>query len=262
GKAISSLRKLGYDVKVGELSALDNEIDLLIIASPVEPFKKEELDKIKDYLNRGGKVLLFLDLPEKVKELQGLFSITLGDYLIHDPHHDPSLGPTAPFLDDYMNERVFKGRVYRVMMPTVREIRFLHDAEFKYESIARVSSDSWKDVNGNHKLDKEDETTGLEDVTSLIEQKEGLMKAVVLSDGDFASNAYIDLYENNAFFTGLVNWLTGEGTLVDIPPPEPVFVPMYVTPEQLRLVRLIGPVGLPALFVLSGLLVFLWRRRL
>jgi len=262
GKALGLIRDIGYKVINDSVDALSDDIDLVMIVSPMKDFSKDEIETLKEYLNRDGKLLLIVDSSDMAPSVQALFSISIGDYLIHDLNHATGLGPTSPFLYRIMNKDVFGERFYKVVMPTVREIVQFPNVQYEYRLLVRVTRDSWRDVNGNGKFDDEDESTGLEDVGVLIVQKDGLMKTIVLSDGDFASNAYIELFDNRAFFTTLVNWLTGEGALIDIPPPEPIFIPMYVSPDQRRKVRFTGPIGIPLLFIFAGFIVYLWRRRL
>ncbi len=85
----SRLARVGcqvVDLNLGEGDVPD-DIELLIVAGPVDPFKPQEAARIKTYADRGGPVLLLLgnDRPSGLEEFLKAHNLEIGKGMILDP---------------------------------------------------------------------------------------------------------------------------------------------------------------------------------
>ena len=96
----------------------------------------------------------------------------------------------------------------------------------------------------------------------LIAHLEELMKVIVFGDSDFASNAYINVGGNTDLYLTVSNWLLGEGGIVQVSAPKSEFIPMFVTVEQARMLKIIITIGIPLVIIIAGTVVWYRRRAL
>jgi ABC-type uncharacterized transport system len=87
-------------------------------------------------------------------------------------------------------------------------------------------------------------------------------RMIVYSDSDFANNFFIELLGNRDLLVNSVNWLALEDALIGVRPERRVSgkEQFFISSRQNYMVFMLGVVVLPALFLASGVLVFLRRR--
>jgi len=86
-------------------------------------------------------------------------------------------------------------------------------------------------------------------------------RIIVIGDSSFMSNSYLGL-GNLDFFLNAVNWAVGVENLVSIRPKTIDYEPLYLTSDQFRLVLYSTVIIVPALVLLTGMVVYLRRRHL
>jgi hypothetical protein len=83
------LARVGYEVSELRLDEGDipDDLMLLIVAAPVDPFKPEEVGKIRAYLDRGKPILLLLgnEHPSGLEELLKSHNLEIGKGMVIDP---------------------------------------------------------------------------------------------------------------------------------------------------------------------------------
>jgi ABC-type uncharacterized transport system len=85
----SRLARVGcqaIDVNLGEGDVPD-DVELLIVAGPADPFKPQEVARIKAYADRGGPVLLLLgnDRPSGLEDFLKAHNLEIGRGMVLDP---------------------------------------------------------------------------------------------------------------------------------------------------------------------------------
>jgi ABC-type uncharacterized transport system involved in gliding motility auxiliary subunit len=86
-------------------------------------------------------------------------------------------------------------------------------------------------------------------------------RAVVVGDADFISNGYLTVAQaNGALFRNAVAWAAAQDALISLPEPEFVDRRIFLTDSQSTLIFYSSVLGLPLLFIVSGIVVW-WRRR-
>jgi ABC-type uncharacterized transport system involved in gliding motility auxiliary subunit len=87
------------------------------------------------------------------------------------------------------------------------------------------------------------------------------MRLVVIGDSDLATNAQLQNVPNATLLANTLNWLVERETLIGIPPKKPEQVRLSLTRSELSRLTWMVLVVLPGLVILTGLTVFLRRRR-
>ena len=88
-----------------------------------------------------------------------------------------------------------------------------------------------------------------------------MAELVVFGDSRFAANSYFRYGGNRDLFLNAVNWLIGDERLISIRAKDPEDQTIYVNRRQTKRMALIVQYLLPALVLMLGAWVWLWRRR-
>jgi hypothetical protein len=85
------LARVGYDVSELRLDQgeIPDDIALLIVANPIDPFRPEEVARIRAYLERGKPILLLLgnEHPSGLEELLKSHNLEIGKGMVIDPDY-------------------------------------------------------------------------------------------------------------------------------------------------------------------------------
>jgi ABC-type uncharacterized transport system involved in gliding motility auxiliary subunit len=86
-------------------------------------------------------------------------------------------------------------------------------------------------------------------------------RLLVVGDADFASNSFFPYLANADVILAAVSWLLHEERLPTLKPPVEVLPQVALTAEQVRWIFILTVILLPGAIALTGLGVWLWRRR-
>ena len=87
------------------------------------------------------------------------------------------------------------------------------------------------------------------------------MRVALIGDVDFVSNGYLQAAQANAaLFRNAVAWATAQDSLIAVPTIAPIDRKVFLTNDQSTLIFYSCVIGLPLLFVVTGIAVW-WRRR-
>jgi len=257
---------------------------VLVVSGPETDYVQSELDKITDFVKRGGRVLFMLDpggASGLAKYLRN-FGFELTDDLIIDKM---SQVYGANFLMPvvvayYKNHPITNDFDLATFFPIARSVRIKEDpAKGSYE-LALTSDKSWVTTG---KLTKEDEqfnpdkhkrgpisvvaVTAVEVVVGdkqPAEAQESIKtwgKILVAGDSDFASNKFLKTAGNRDFMLNMLNWLAEENILISIRKKEPGLTPLMLTAVQARVVFWVAVVIVPSLVLVMGVAIAARRRR-
>ena len=257
---------------------------VLVVSGPETDYVQSELDKITDFVKRGGRVLFMLDpggASGLAKYLRN-FGFELTDDLIIDKM---SQVYGANFLMPvvvayYKNHPITNDFDLATFFPIARSVRIKEDpAKGSYE-LALTSDKSWITTG---KLTKEDEqfnpdkhkrgpisvvaVTAVEVVVGdkqPAEAQESIKtwgKILVAGDSDFASNKFLKTAGNRDFMLNMLNWLAEENILISIRKKEPGLTPLMLTAVQARVVFWVAVVIVPSLVLVMGIAIAARRRR-
>jgi ABC-type uncharacterized transport system involved in gliding motility auxiliary subunit len=293
--AKSELEKLGYEVKKLSLALTENfpsDCSLLIIPGPKKSLLPAEFQALKNYINKGGRILFLVD-PETSSGLES-FLANYGFKLVNDLVVDPvsrMLGGDyfMPVVTEYPEHEITKNFRYATFFPLARsvEIGDTKPEGMTLTEIAKTSPNSWSERQLNQKevsFDKDKDkagpisiaVVGTLKITDSSSQKTGTQqetketsspstkeaRLAVFGDSDFISNRYYNLSGNGNLFLNTVNWLTEEPDLISIQPKTQSPRTIQLTPGQGRSLMFISIILLPLAVLIAGLTIWLKRRSL
>ena len=261
------LRAIGHDVSSLNLissGGVPKDTDLLVIASPQSELSSDEYSMIEEYRSKIGKLLVLIDSPQQMKAYLISLGLKTSEFPVYDPVNVAGTDPSTPLVNRYFRNPVIGDFSLTTVFPGVYEVRNnpkVNMEGLSYEFLVRSSRDAWYEMNGDGIMQKEEEYGNMV-FAIMIAHAEELMKVIVFGDSDFASNAYINVGGNTDLFLVVTNWLLGEGGLAQGSAPKSEFIPMFVTVEQARLLKIIITIGIPLVIIIAGTVVWYRRRAL
>jgi ABC-type uncharacterized transport system involved in gliding motility auxiliary subunit len=284
-------------VVLAQQGSVPADADVLIIAGPKTDFLGPEIDAVKTFLAKGGKVLVLLDPVLKPDQpqpagLQGLlkdWGIEAGNDLVLDVSGmgrligtDESVPVAAPPYPPHpITEKFTLLTAYplaRSMSPVAGGVNGR-----TAQKIVETSKSSWAETNLKGlasgqpaKLDEGDKR-GPVPLASAVSapaaaptakdaKKDGdnakpaETRLVAFGDSDFASNAALGVSGNRDLFLNTVNWLAQQENLIAIRPRDPEDRRITLTADQERRIFFLTVLIVPGLILLAGVQTW-WRRR-
>lgn len=272
---------------------LPEEAALVILAAPERALLEAEVERLIDYLERGG-ALLWLEDPEPVAELDRLIehlglNWILGT-LVDNSEARAQLGidhPAAIPVIDYPDPEL-GGWDYFTLFPVAAALEPIGQSsepgDWMIDPLLLSPERSWAEVNSfDSSPDAEAEAETTEEMVLEPEAGDragpltlGVLlrprpselpgdarqgRVAVIGDSDFASNAFLGLGGNLDLALNLFNWVAGEIELLDI---QPAAVPdrqLNLSERTGYLIALAFLILLPLLFLLIGVAMWWARHR-
>jgi hypothetical protein len=192
-----------------------------------------ESKKIKAYLEAGGNLLWLLDNDN----LQGLQEVA--DYLGMTISKGIAVDMSAAeykydaknaFSSAYGDHAITRTFQYGTMYPEAHEIdaKASFDLGWKVARLVEVAQKGWLEseplVNGGVKqkvtFDSKTDKPGPINIGVALEREYGKkgQRVIVMGNANFLSNTYITTFGNLDFGLNMINWLTGDDSLITIQP--------------------------------------------
>jgi ABC-type uncharacterized transport system involved in gliding motility auxiliary subunit len=256
--------------------------DLVVVAGPTQPMNAQELQVLGRFLQGGGRLLVMVDpnlgaggrlADTGIASWLAGFGIEAQDDVVVDPSNlMPFFSAETIFAGNYGNHPIVDAlRQARVpvvfsLARSVRGGRAPQGATLT--ELVRTSPDGWGETDLAH-LQQVEKGTG--DVPGPVALGVALQLAgtagkgggrmVVFGDSDFATNAQLDQPGNANLALNTLNWMVQRETHLGIAAKEPEQVHLSLTPQERRRNLWLVVVGLPAAALVTGLVVFVRRRR-
>ncbi len=275
-----------------------DDADVLIIAGPKTDFLGPEIDALKTYLARGGKVLVMLDpvlkadLPQPAA-LQGLlkdWGIDADNDIVLDVSGMGRLLGTdesVPVAVSYPAHPITEG--VGNMMTAYPLARSMTPVEGGVngrtaQRVVETSRNSWGETNlksltgGQPAKMEDDDRKGPVSIAAAVSaaasvtpppatpKKDGdtpkpaETRVVAFGDSDFASNGALGAGGNRDLFLNTINWLAQQENLISIRPRDPEDRRITLTADQERRIFFLTVLIVPGLILLAGVQTW-WRRR-
>ena len=245
---------------------------ILVIAGAQKDFLTPELETLTRYLESGGNVLLLCDpvrLPALTTWLGSLGVTVTTDFVIDTKSKLMALDYLTPIATPDKRHPVGRSLNQAVVLPYTRSV--IPADTIKTQILAMTGPESWAErdyqsvYDGTVSFDPGTDLQGPVPValSVTVEGDAAAGKLVVIGDSDFANNHYLSILGNRDFLLNLVNWMAGSGgRRMDMrirPQQSPVSM-LFLTENESRLVFWSTVIIQPALILLVGLAVALWRR--
>ena len=273
------------------------DASVLIVAGPKTDLFAAEIDMLKAYLARGGKILFLLDPPDRadapevtnVAALLKDWGIEIGTNVVVDISGmgqllgtDASVPVAAKYEPHPITDRFELITAYPLAravsaMPSGVNGRFAQD-------LVKTSASSWAETDIKElttsgrvarEVDKGDKAGPISLAAAVSApvtesapagaEKEGdkpkpESRIAVFGDSDFVSNGYLGIPGNRDLFLNSVNWLAQQENLISIRPRDPEDRRITLTADQERRIMWITIFIIPGLILLAGVQTW-WRRR-
>ena len=279
---------------LAQKGAVPEDASAVIVAGPKTDFFPQEIDALKQYLAKNGKLLLLLDPPAKVDStpLTGLIALAhdwgmdVGNDVVVDVSGMGQLfgaSEAVPVAAVYGTHPITER--FRVMTayPLARSVTVVKDGVNGHTAQALVNTGdrSWAETDiegllGAKKiaLDPGKDRPGpialaaAASAPSTAAPAAGASpdapkpeaRVVVFGDSDFASNGALGIEGNKDLFMNTLGWLSQQENLISIRPKEADDRRLTLTAVQQSNIMWLSLLIVPALVFLSGGYSW-WRRR-
>jgi ABC-type uncharacterized transport system involved in gliding motility auxiliary subunit len=274
----SALEKENYQVDALNLlqsPQVPEDTAAVIIAGPKKPLMANEINSLKQYLHKGGKLFVLLD-PYQDGGLHGFlqgYGMQLHDDIVIDKLSRVFGGSfLMPVVTQYGFHKITEGFNIATFYPEARSIRPASNPPegVHLEILASTSQEAWSEMDqemlkkGQAGFDEKIDLPGPVPLTVLAEiEKSDLLNQnqdakagaepteqpqnaeagsakqkatlVVCGNSGFADNTHFGLSGNGDFFLNVANFLAEEETLISIEPREKKGQPLILTQNQGRL---------------------------
>jgi len=288
GRLRRALEAQGYAARKLVLALqpeVPSDCTLVIAAGPRTTFLPAESLALRGYLQRGGSLLMLIDLgfvlePELARLVADL-GIHAEQEVVIDPLSHYSTDPEMVAVTGYDPHPVTRA-ISLTFYPGVRPLAVLPPAEgLRSVPLLLSSRDSYTRpvapvparVAGHVPGEADDDSRSAKSGPPVSGQRvlgvaveghlgkgERPMRAVVVGDADFASNSFFPYMANSDLLLAAVRWLAREERTSTVTTRIPVPPLVALTGRQLSAIFLIVVVAMPLLVVSLGCVVW-WRRR-
>ena len=280
----SAARALGEDnlevrpLLLATAAAIPEDAGAVIVAGPKKALLPHEIEVLRTYLSRGGRLALFLD-PGDGAELAPLladYRLTADDTMIVDQQEIPFLGARLgldPLIEDFPPHPITRAFRERIVLSQARSLTIGVDggvAGAVTQPLARTRPESWAETQWREALKTarvEQDDTDLPGprlvaatATAKIASDEGKeARVVVFGDSDWTSNGNLAAFFNRELFVDAMRWLLGSEDLIVGPAKQMRSSRLDMTVADQRNLFRFGVLLLPEVLLIGGLLA--WRRR-
>jgi ABC-type uncharacterized transport system involved in gliding motility auxiliary subunit len=299
-KALESDNFVVDSLTLVQQPSVPEDATVLVIAGPKTDYLDPEIEMLKAYLARGGKILVLLDPPDKPEEappskllaLLHDWAIDAGpDIVVDASGMGRLLGTDAsvPVAASYPSHAITDNFRILTAYPMARSMTAVSggvNGRFA-QGIIETGPRSWAETDlasvltsGNVELqaDKGDRpgpitigaavsapvSEGAAPSVEKTDEAGGAPKpetrVVAIGDSDFASNVAVAIQGNRDLFLNTVNWLAQQENLIAIRPREPEDRRITITADQEQLVFWLAVVFIPGALLMTGVYTW-WRRR-
>jgi hypothetical protein len=284
GHGIGRLRRVleaqGYEARkllLATRTEVPPDCTLAILANPRTTFLPAESLALRRYLEAGGAALLMIDLGFAVEpelgRLLGDLGLRAEQEVVVDPLSHYSTDAEMVAVTGYDPHPVTRG-VSLTIYPGIRPLTRLPPINgLRVFPLLQSSRDSYtravRAVETRLATDepRDAAATSAVGVRTLGAAVEGPlaagrppMRAILIGDGDFASNSFFPYMANSDLLLSAVRWLAREERTTAITSRIPVPPLIALTGRQLTTVFVITVVLMPLLVIVFGCVVW-WRRR-
>ncbi|MDX2271915.1 MAG: Gldg family protein [Cyanobacteriota bacterium] len=289
-QVVAGLEQDTYQVK--PLNLIDSDIpadaSVIIVAGPQRAYFPGEVDKLKTYLNQGGKLLLLLS-PQVETGLEPLLSewgVSLGNDVVVDVSEVSQLlgfGPSVALVNTYGSHPITEPLASQglvTLFPLARSVTTTPIEGYVATPILTSSPKSWGETDlagGKAQFDRDrdkpgpltlgvalshamppEEANSSSESTPIPPENQG--RLVVIGNANFAVDGNFRQQGNGDLFLNSVNWLSEQAGQISIRPKSATNRRFSLSRQNLNGLVVVAMLGLPLLALGSGGYIW-WQRR-
>jgi len=298
GTIVKALGAENYAVEklvLAQQGSVPDDASVVVVAGPRTDFFPPEVEALKKYLDKAGKLLLELDPPDKadattLPNLTALahdWGVAVGNNVVVDVSGMGRLIGTdasVPIAANYPSHPITQRFTFITAFPLAREASPVsggvngHTAQTVVESSPR----SWAETDikglltsGQVSLDEnKGDRKGPIALASAVsasttpatppkpgdDAPKPETRVVVVGDSDFAANSALGIQGNRDLFMNMVGWLSQQENLISIRPKEPDDRRITLTERQQSNIVWLSLLVIPGFVFGTGVYTW-WRRR-
>ncbi|NNC98459.1 MAG: hypothetical protein HKN88_10360 [Gammaproteobacteria bacterium] len=270
----TELSDKGYELQRLDISQhpqVPDNTRLLVIASPQLDFLPTEVQRITDFVVQGGN-LLWLSDPDGLKGLDELLN-TLGlgspaGVVIDQGTQEIGLADASfALISNYNQHPALLNFNYVSLFPQARSYKpLLQDSVWSQRPFLITAERTWLEtetLQNTVTFDPELDTAGPLHLGYSLErelEQEKQQRIIVIGDGDFLSNRFLNNGANLPLGLNLVDWLSGEESFLNLRFTETPDLQINLSEKALGWLGLLFLIILPGLFFLIAIRIW-WKRR-
>jgi len=280
-EAKKALEESNYQVKsvslLQETPQVPEDATVLVLAGTQNDLLDPEIEALKNYLMKGGRVFFLVNphAPPKLVALLAEFGADASNSLVVDTSGIGRLFGTdelMPLVVQYEDHPITRDMTnVATLFPFAAAIRSSSSGMpgTNFQMIAKTTANSWATTDVRAREVSFREGQDLEGPLALLgagtyrpmdSQEGGEGRLVVSGSSDFPANAILAFNGNRDLFLNAVSWLASDEDLISIRPKDPEDRRVDLTPDQLNMIFYLSMIIVPLAVVAGGFGVW-WRRR-
>jgi len=295
----------GQGIAVEELDlqaieAIPHDASAVLIVGALDDFSQAEVDRLDDYIQRGGRIGIFADPPLVESAVVGAtgntflseggplsqylwntFGVRVRDALaietkpelVNGSEWIPIINTVAPhtIMRDVRDEPIYARFIRTIDLvetPTELQNRYVREPLLFTSELSFAETNLEGFLEARVAYDPQQDIPGplLVGVTvqrQLEFQYEQQPRLVIIGDSDIVKNEYVKQIPGNVFlWTDIVDWLTGFAETVSFTPThDPTLLKLAVSSNERNTIAVITMIILPGMVLVTGALVWWYRHR-
>ena len=255
-------------------NSVPSDCNLLIIPGPAIAIHEDELSRIDQYLNQGGRLLCLFNAASRgvstgLEKILRKWGVTVGDIIIKDPDNSEASGDGSEVIVNHFSQHPLinpiRGYLKMIQPRPVGQMRAKNQAAdaAHVENLLFSGNRAFTEDNpaippGPFPLAA---TVEKGDLKGVITER-GTTRMVIVGETMFLDNRFIDAGANRDFANCAVNWLLERPQLFEGLGPQPIKEYRFVmSKQQSQNAVWILLAAQPGAVLLLGVVVWLRRRR-
>jgi hypothetical protein len=253
---------------------IPQEAEALVIWGPRQGFRKDEVQRIDEWVTAGGNLIIAFDPDlngEKFPELKNIL-LKRGIYVSNDlvvdrlKHVNGSNG-TVPMVDRFNSTspivKEFRGPIFFPLVSSISKVKGELDGTFTTVVSSMPFPASWAEKSNAEVIEGKVVFTQGKDTPgpiTLAATWEGQSSRVsVFGNSTFLINTYKKFGENFIFFSNALNWTIEQDVLISFNLPVVKQEPVFISKPQLGIIFYFSVIVAP--LSMFGLAFMFYRRR-
>lgn len=236
----------------------------LVIAGPQTSFSQSEIDTLQRYFDRGGKALFALEplFEDKLTEFLEKYGFSLGREVIFDDigrmlGYGPNLVTgVVQNKDQIVTASLDPQFIYYFMQASPVKLKPLDQ---NYKTFEWIRSQGSVTTRSSYSEKDTAQKVGQVTVIAGVQDQKKKWRVAVAGDVDFLQDNLIVQASNKQLGINLINFLTHDQKVLDIPSRSKINQPLQI-PPSIQPFYLVGFIAYPMFFVVTGLLLGLKRK--
>ncbi|ORU93537.1 MAG: ABC transporter [Cycloclasticus sp. symbiont of Bathymodiolus heckerae] len=249
---------------------IPNNTSLLVIANPQVNLLNGENAIIKDYLS-AGRPLLLLTEPNQATHVRPILE-TLGISVLPGIVVDASTqmfgidDPTFALVTQYSSHPSTQHLQTMSLFPGAAGLTATNSGQYSAEPLFATLERSWTetgDIEGNIQFNSntEERKGPITIAYALSNTSNKQQRIAVLGDADFLSNSFLGNGANLDLGISLIQWLNHDDSLIDIPAKTATDTTLQIDKTWSLIFGLGFLFVLPILFIVTGIVIWLKRKK-